>query len=69
VKANDNTLWGIRAGSQGQADSLFLNQSYVAMGWKEVKSLNDLEANRDAFYKKVADTYEGIKKGAMIFPR
>lgn len=43
LQVREVTLWGIRAGRQGQANSLFLEHNYIAMGWNEVEDLSILE--------------------------
>ena len=30
---HEPTIWGIHGGKTGDADSLFLKKSYVAIGW------------------------------------
>ena len=36
---NDRTLRGIHAGKTGDADTLFLNKSFVGLGWHKVGDL------------------------------
>lgn len=59
------TIWGIHAGKTGDADSLFLNHGYVALGWDEMGDLAALPPNRDAFKEAVDTAYPNYKPGAI----
>lgn len=54
---NDPTLWGIHAGKTGDAESLFLKHSVIALGWPKIDNLSLLENSRDAFKEKYAQVY------------
>lgn len=59
--AADKTVWGIHTTD----DSLFLNHSLIAIGWKEMGNLADLQASRDAFKQKYIAVYTTAKKGSI----
>jgi restriction system protein len=61
----DTILWGIHAGKTGDADSLFLKNNVVAIGWAEVGDIGKLVPDREAFKVAVGSTYENIKPGAI----
>jgi restriction system protein len=58
------TIWGIHAGKTGDADSLFLKQGYVAIGWQQLGDLRAIPPDRDAFKAAVAACYPQGKPGA-----
>lgn len=60
---SDQTMWGIHAGRNDVADSLFLNKKLVALGWAEVGDLSKLKADREAYKKKLAQVYLDKKPG------
>jgi restriction system protein len=64
-KAEDMTVWGIHGGRTGDADSLFLKSSRVALRWDELGDLSILPADRDAFKNKVAECYPQKKPAAI----
>jgi len=57
--------WGIRAGEIGQADSLFLKKSVVALGWPELGDLKKLGTDREALKSAVAKAYPTMKSAAV----
>lgn len=61
----ETTVWGIHAGKTGDADSLFLKNNVIAIGWVEVGDLSKLKADRETFKSKVAMTYPHKKPGAI----
>ncbi|WP_237228808.1 restriction endonuclease [Rubinisphaera sp. JC750] len=61
----DTTIWGIHAGKTGDADRLFLQRGYVALGWVQVGDLSKLTPDREAFKTAVAQTYPNKKPGAI----
>ena len=61
----ETNFWGIHAGRLGESDGLFLKKNYVALGWEEVGDLSKIKADRDAFKKKVSESYPDIKPGAI----
>lgn len=64
MSEQETTIWGIHAGELGQADGLF-KKNYVALGWSQMGDLGMLPADREAFKKKVAETYPDSKPGAI----
>lgn len=62
---NDTTVWGIHAGRTGDADTLFLKQNCIAIGWEEMKDLSNLPADRDAFKQRYVEAYPNAKKGGI----
>jgi restriction system protein len=61
----DATVWGIHAGKTGDADSLFLKQGCVAIGWTKMGNLSQLKPGREAFKARVAEAYPEAKPGAI----
>jgi restriction system protein len=59
------TIWGIHAGRTGDADELFLNKNYVAVGWSEMGDLGALGPNRESFRVAVAKCWPKLKAGAV----
>lgn len=59
------TLWGIHGGKTGDADSLFLQKGFLALGWAKVADLGKLPADREAFKDVVATAYPEKKPGAI----
>lgn len=45
----DATIWGIHGGRTGDADTLFLKKSIIAIGWAKLGDLSMLGASREAF--------------------
>ncbi len=62
---NEQQLWGIHGGRTGDADTLFLQQGYIALGWHAAGDLSKLAANREAFKKRVAEAFPDTKQGAV----
>lgn len=62
----EKTIWGIHAGKTGNADSLFVKNNFVALGWVEMGDIGKLPPNREAFYAKVRSTYSGWTNGKII---
>ena len=62
---SDGTIWGIHAGKTGDADTLFLTKSVIAVAWEKVGDLAQLDANREAFKQAVAQAYPAKKPGAI----
>ncbi len=65
MNETESTLWGIHAGKTGDADSLFLVGSCIALGWTKMGELNLLAATREAFKTKLAEVYPEKKPGAI----
>lgn len=62
---NERTLWGIHAGKTGDAESLFLKEKQIAIGWDKVGDLSLLTPDRESFKAKVATAYPDYKPGAI----
>ncbi len=60
-----SVIWGIHAGRHGEAESLFLDRSCIAIGWHEVGDPSQIAPDRDSFKTKVARTYPGAKQGSI----
>ena len=59
--SDEKRVWGIHT----QDDNLFLKDDVIAIGWKEIGDLSKIEATRDAFKTKYAESYPDDKKGAI----
>jgi len=62
---NDKNVWGMHAGATGDADTLFLKQNYIGLGWAKIGDLKTLSANRETFKMRVASAYPEMKLGAI----
>ncbi len=62
---DEKTLWGIHAGRTGDADTLFLKENCVAIGWQKMGDLGSLAPKREAFKARAAETYPEMKPGAI----
>lgn len=60
-----NGIWGIHAGRTGDADTMFLKQNCIAIGWEEMGDLSKLAPDREAFRTKYVDSYPNAKQGAI----
>jgi restriction system protein len=58
-------LWGIHAGRTGDADTLFLRQGCIAIGWDAMGDLSVLLPDRDAFKQRYIQAYPDAKKGGI----
>jgi restriction system protein len=65
MSENETTIWGIHGGKTGDADSLFLNKNYVALGWVRIGDLSKLAPDREAFKTRVAQVYPDKTKNAV----
>lgn len=64
--ANHTTnVWCIRAGRHGEADSLFLQQGYVALGWAAIGDMSQIPNDPDAFKTVARQTYPTAKAGTI----
>jgi restriction system protein len=63
--SNDLQMWGIHGGRTGDANTLFLKQDCIALGWHKVGDLSKLAANRETFKAVVAETFPEKKAGAI----
>lgn len=59
------TLWGVHAGRTGDADTLFLKHSVIAIGWSKMGDLNQLSPTREAFKLRYAEVFPEAKDGAI----
>lgn len=57
----EKKLWGIHT----QDDNLYLKHGKIAIGWREMGDLNDIENNREAFKAKYQLVYPDAKKGSI----
>lgn len=58
---SEKRLWGIHT----QDDNLFLKHGTIAIGWREMGDLNDIENNQEAFKAKYQLVYPDAKKGSI----
>ena len=63
--SNDNNIWGIHGGREGTADSLFLKQNVIAVGWVEVGDASKLKPTREAFKAEIMRGYPNSKPAAI----
>lgn len=61
----EKIFWGIHGGRKGEANSIFLKEKAIALGWKKLEDLTSLKPDREAFKKKVAEAYPEKKPGAI----
>lgn len=59
------TVWGIHAGKTGDAESLFLKKSVIALGWDKMGDLFTIKTDREAFKAKLLEAYPDTKPGAV----
>lgn len=59
--SEEKRVWGIHT----QDDKLFLNDNKIAIGWREFGDLSKINATRDSFKDKYAETYPDAKKGSV----
>ena len=70
MKTEEKRIWGIHT----QDDNLFLQDKTIAVGWRAMGDLSQIENSRDAFKKKYAETYpdkpkQSIANGAGMLYR
>lgn len=61
MSINETKLWGIHT----KDDNLFLRQSVIAIGWKNVGDLSKISPDRDTFKNKYKEAYPDAKKGSI----
>ena len=61
----EHILWGIHAGRLGDADSLFLKRSLIAIGWDKMGDMTSIASDREALKARIAATYPKAKPGAI----
>lgn len=62
---SDLNLWGIHGGKTGDADTLFLKNNCVALGWDLVGDLELIGADREAYKKAIQAAYPASRPGAI----
>ena len=62
---SEKRLWGLHAGRHSEADSQFLQEKCVALGFHQMGDLTQIKADRDAFKLKVHQSYPNAKTGAI----
>jgi restriction system protein len=62
---SDTNIWGIHGGHTGDANSLFLKKSCVAIGWENLTDLSAISPEREAFKRAVAKAYPNFKPNAI----
>lgn len=65
MSTKDTAIWGIHAGKTGDADTLFLEKHFIAVGWMKMGDLSKLKADREAFKVRVTEAYPDKKPGAI----
>lgn len=58
---DEKRIWGIHT----MNDALFLNDNIIAIGWRDMGDLKQIEGNRDAFKERYNKVYPDSKKGAV----
>jgi len=66
VAETESVMWGIHAGRSSEADSIFLKDNHIALGWGDMGSLAKLEPTREAFKAEVAKYWPDSKPGNII---
>ena len=61
MKTEEKRIWGIHT----QDDNLFLQDKTIAVGWRAMGDLSQIENSRDAFKKKYAETYPDKPKQSI----
>jgi restriction system protein len=64
-KVDEAVFWGVHAARTGDADSLFLQNNCIALGWHQVGDLSAIKGDREAFKARVAATYPDKKPGSV----
>jgi restriction system protein len=65
MKPAHTTIWGIRAGETGDADSLFFAKNVVALGLEKIGELKERRADRLAIKTAIATYYPGKTPSAV----
>lgn len=61
----EQLTWGIHGGRTGDADSLFLKNKVIALGWSKMGDLSNLPAEREAFKARLSEIHPEKKAGAI----
>lgn len=64
MPSKEPTVWGIRAGRTGDAETLFMNRNVIALGWERIGDLTGLTA-REEFKARVSEAYPQMKPGSV----
>ena len=59
--SEEKRVWGIHT----MDDSLFLNDNVIAIGWREMGDLKQIESSRDAYKDHYGKAYPDAKKGSI----
>lgn len=59
----EKVIWGIHAGKNGEADSLFKSRSVIALGWVGTPDLSTLPDDREAFKQTYRSTFPDKSDG------
>lgn len=60
----ETTYWGIHAGRLGEAESIFLKENVIAIGWKKMGDLSPFK-NRDDFKERYQEVYPEARGGTI----
>nr|MDO8115167.1 restriction endonuclease [Candidatus Sigynarchaeota archaeon] len=58
------TVWGIRAGRRGEANSLFLEKNCVALGWSKIEAMSSFTTHQ-VMKERIKIVYPDTKQGAI----
>ena len=61
IKNDEIRVWGIHT----RDDLLFLNESIIAIGWKEIGDLKKIDSTREAIKEHYGTVYPDAKKGSI----
>lgn len=64
MPSEETVVWGIHAGSSGEAERLFLGKSVVAIGWEAVSDLSQWQT-QEQYKQVVSEVYPEEKPGAI----
>ncbi len=61
----EKQMWGIHAGPEGIAHSLFINKKVIAIGWPKLGDLSTYCDNKDSLRQSIEKNYPETKPGAI----
>ncbi len=61
----ESIIWGIHAGSSGDAETLFLKMNRIGLGWDKLGDASAIAPTRDAFKAAIAKAYPEKTGGAI----
>jgi len=64
IMSNEITVWGIHAGKNGEASSLFMKKNMVALGWSKIGDLSQFK-DRETLKAQIALMYPEDKPGSI----